>query len=345
MLSLDQIKAGAKAQDLADMAPAGFDDVDNDAALDLARAELDGFQDDALEETQEDLSFALGGRLRDGGDKEGVRARVLTQKLVAEIATVEPVTLASVLDGPRDWQHSPNILTALRAQFPDPGQIALQLAAHLAHGGLDRRLRRRLEGALAELAGDDKLAIELFGALEFGVNTPALRQELRRLYQRANLSGQKLSQWLEALGPRAQRQRKLRTMLRVLSYELAASGQAIVGSHLAAVVGDLQQLLRLIGLEAHCDQAAAALAIPALNGETLLHSVVSLVEQLWVDEHSIREAIPALPGGLDYRVGRALARLLQLLPDNCYTDAEQRAQIHKACQRLCDSVAEQAAGA
>ncbi|VVE55878.1 HrpJ domain-containing protein [Pandoraea sputorum] len=305
-----------------------------------ALAELQEYENGALLETEENMSFAMGGRLREArrapAGPEGGRARVLMHKLVAEVAAVEGAQLDGLLEGANDWMHSPDMLAALLAQTPDPGQAALYLAAWLGRGRPEPRLRSRLEEALAALTDDDMLALSLFGALEFGRPTPALRQQLVRLYHRASAQRQKLSQWFEALGERAGRARKLRAMMRVLAYELSASGQPIVGSHLAAVIGDLQQLLRLLGLEAHCDQTAQALSVPGLNGEALLGCVVRLAEQVWTNADSVAEALPPLEEEQLYRVVHALGRLVQLLPQDCFGDAETKTQLEASIAELRD---------
>lgn len=340
MLRLDQIMAstalGERNDNTPQAAPAGS--LANASVVALAQAELQEFKNSALIEAQEDLSFALGGRLRDNrrgvNNQDGVRGRVLAHKLVAELATVESVELDDILSDSQDWLRSPQLLAALERHTSDPGQMALMLAAVLARGKPDGRLRRKLEEALAALTDNDDMALSLFGVLEFGHSTPALRQQLRHLYHRASASRQKLSQWLDVLGEREERQRKLRTMLRVLAYELSASGQPIVGSHLAAVIGDLKQLLRLLGLEAHCDQAVAALALPDLNGERLLRSVVLLVEQIWVNADSVAEMLPPVTLDQQYRLVHALGKLVQLLPDDCFVDLEQKIQLEAAIAEL-----------
>lgn len=303
------------------------------------------YENDALLETEEDLAFALGGRIRDprrgSGSQESGRPRVLMQKLVAEVAAVEAAELDSLLSGPNDWMHSPQLLAALQAQTPDPGRAALQLAAWLARGRPEPKLRRRLEAALAELTAEDTLALSLFGALEFGAPSPALRQELIMLYHRANARRQRLSEWFAQLGERSARARKLRAMLRVLAYELSASGQPIVGSHLAAVIGDLKQLLLILGVEADCDEAADALAVPGAHGEALLVCVVSLVEQVWVSAESVVDALPPVDEAYHYRLSQALVRLVQRLPEDCFSDAEQKTQLQTAITELRDRHAEE----
>ncbi|MEN6078374.1 hypothetical protein [Chromobacterium piscinae] len=109
MLRLDQVTAGTALGGVDDgiaAQPMGRPPA-AESVLALAQAELLEFQSDALTETQEDLGFALGGRLRDnrrgGIGQDGARGRVLAQKLVAELAAVEAADLDSLLSGPQDW--------------------------------------------------------------------------------------------------------------------------------------------------------------------------------------------------------------------------------------------------
>ncbi|VVE85688.1 HrpJ domain-containing protein [Pandoraea sputorum] len=312
--------------------------------VEAAQAALLEFEDGALRETEENMAFALGGRQREtrrpAGKDETVRVRI--QKLVTEVSAVEAAELDGILDaGPHDWLRSSQPLAALLAQTGDAAQAALTLAAWLARGKPAPPLRNRLEEALAQLAADETLALSLFASLEFGNPPPALRQELTRLYHRANAQHQKLTQWLNALGERAGRAGKLRTMMRVLAYDLSASGQPIVGSHLAAVIGDLRQLLRVLGLEAHCDQTAQTLGVPAVDGEALLRGLVDLIDNhMWPSLESVAEAMPLLEEGQHYRVFHALGRLVQLLPEDCFDDADQKAQLENAIAELRDRYAE-----
>lgn len=310
---------------------------DNSASV-IAQAmvELSESQSDALEETQEDLSFALGGRLRElrnGKEQESSsRERVLMHKLVAEVAMVAEEDLSDLNDD-NAWQHAPQLLSALQAQYPAPGAAAL-----LAHRQPGARLRSRMEAALASLMADDQTAIALFATLEFGTVTPGLRQELLQLYHRALAPRRQISQWLNLLGERQQRRKKIRAMLHLLAYALSASGQPIVGSHLAAVIDDLRQLLRLLGLEDYCDRAAAALGMPAISGEGLMLLVVQLIEQIWLNADTLAEMLPPQAELDRYRLLQSLGKLIQLLPDACFNDADHRLQLDEAIHSLSDSI-------
>ncbi|AGH72950.1 TyeA family type III secretion system gatekeeper subunit [Edwardsiella piscicida] len=306
-----------------------------------AMVELSESQSDALEETQEDLSFALGGRLRElrnGKEHDSSsRDRVLMHKLVAEVAMIAEEDLSDLNDDSA-WQHAPQLLSALQAQYPAPGAAALHLAAWLAHRQPGARLRSRMEAALASLMADDQTAIALFATLEFGAVTPGLRQELLQLYHRALAPRRQISQWLNLLGKRQQRHKKIRAMLHLLAYALSASGQPIVGSHLAAVIDDLRQLLRLLGLEDYCDRAAAALGMPAISGEGLMLLVVQLIEQIWLNADTLAEMLPPQAELDRYRLLQSLGKLIQLLPDACFNDADHRLQLDDAIHNLSDSI-------
>jgi len=340
MLKLDQCMTSGVSADTPDNAvhagPTGLSAGASVVAL--AQAELAEFKSSALLEAQEDLSFALGGRLRDnrrgGAQQDGARGRVLAHKLVAEVSSIESVVLDDILSGSQDWQNSPQVLLALQAHTSDPGQMALMLATVLARGKPDGRLRRKLEEALAGLTDDEDMALSLFGIVELGSSTPAMRVQLRNLYHRASASRQRLSQWMDVLGEGDDRKRRLRAMMRVIAYELSISGQAIVGSHLAAVIGDLKQLLRLLGVHEHCNQAATALALPALSGEMLMRTVVVLVVQVWVSADSVTDVLPSVTLDQRHRLLRALRKLVQLLPDECFVDGEQKTQIEAALAEL-----------
>ncbi|MGQ5524540.1 TyeA family type III secretion system gatekeeper subunit [Chitinimonas sp. PSY-7] len=346
MLRIDQLTASTAPKSMEEVAPRLVQPTSThgESVVELAQSELLAFQNDAISETQEDLSFALGGKLRDArrnnSNADGVRGRVVAEKLVAELAAVGPVALDDVLDNLGDWADRPNPLLALQQRSTDPAQYALHLAAGLAYGKPSAQLRKRMRAALAELASDDTLVLSLFGALEFGVTTPALRQDLQRLYHRTSASHKKLSQWLALLGERENRDGKLRAMIRVLAFDLSVSGQPIVGSHLASVIADLHQLLRILGLQAHCDQSAQALDIPAFNGESFLTIVVDLVEQVWVGPDTVAEIVETISKDQHYRFASILARLIQLLPDDCFTDAEHRLQLETAIASFRDSAAE-----
>ncbi|PHV11501.1 TyeA family type III secretion system gatekeeper subunit [Chitinimonas sp. BJB300] len=346
MLRIDQLVSSAPPSSIDEFTPPVVPPAlpHGESVVAMAQSELLSFQNDAMMETQEDLSFALGGKLldtrRNAGSTEGARGRVMAEKLIAELAEVGPIALDDVFDGKNEWTNQSNPLLALQQRFPDPGQLALQLASALAYGRPSARLRQRLNIALAELISDDTIALSLFGALEFGATTPALRQDLQRLYHRASATYKKLSQWLALLGDRENRGGKLRTMIRILAFDLSISGQPIVGSHLAAVIADLHQLLRIIGLEAHCDQSAQLLAQPQLDGDGFLAIVVDLVEQTWVSADNVAEVASVLDKAQHYRFAHTLSRLIQLLPDDCFADNEHRLQLETAIASFRDSVAE-----
>ena len=316
----------------AAMAPAEGEPVSAQAAAALA-----AFQSDALSETAEDVGFALGAR-RVSADHR--RAKVATWKLVAELSSVEPAVLDGLLADADSWLHVPNLQAALAQYTNDRGRKALMLAAALARGGLTSQQKGRLEAALSALLDEEDIALALFGALHLGVRTPGLRQDLHRLYLCANETRRPLSAWLADLGERDTRRQRLCAMIQVLAFELSVSGAPIVGSHLAAVIGDLQRLLQLLGLEGHCHTAAARLACPAVDGEWLLDFAVRLSEQLWTDAALVAQTLPQTAPTYRYPLARTLYQLIQVMPTRAFVDDEHRERVLSALAELRDRYSE-----
>ncbi|TDR76591.1 HrpJ domain-containing protein [Paludibacterium purpuratum] len=298
-----------------------------------AAAALEALQSD-LSETGEDVGFALGSRR--GGDAAHRRNRVTAWKLVAELGASEEAVLDGLLTDAQGWLQAASPRAALELLTQDRGRQALLLAAALARGKLSPQQKTRLEEALSALLAEEDMALAVFGALHGGVRTPDLRQALRRLYQRAGDTRSKLSEWLAELGERETRRQKLAAMIQVLAFELSASGEPIVGSHLVAVIGDLQRLLNLLGLESHCQESAHRLACPDVDGEWLLNAVVRLSEQLWADAELVAQMLPMTEPTWRYPLIRTLSQLIQVMPARCFVDDEHQARLLSALAELRD---------
>lgn len=311
----------------------------------LAHEELSDFQNESLHETMEDLGFALGGRIRDlrrgKTDDELVKGRVLMQKLVTEVSAIEPLYFNGLFSEPNDWHNSTDLLSALQIMYPDPGKAALHLVSYLAHGRINNPLRKKFEAALSILMAEENIVLSLFSHLEFGTFTPSLRNALTVLYQKSYVKHQKLSQWLSTLGSECDRKRKLLTMIRLLSYELSASGQPIVDSHLASVISDLRQLLNIIGLDDFCNKAALSINIPEVSGESMLSILVTLIELDWVSSEIIAENLPILDNSSKRLVVFAFSKLIQLIPVNCFSDEDHKTQLQDAFDVLRDCLIEE----
>lgn len=307
----------------------------------MAQAELAMFQEEALDETQSDMSLALGGRLRSreySGNKEtGKRHGILAQKLVAELALDPFIDTDIYSDSDTGWLKSDNIKEALQAKFPEPGKAVAYLAALLAKGNPEPRLRSRLEEVLTSLMGSENNLLSIFGALEFSVISAGLRHQLVNLFHKATGTRQPLSHWLNQLGERPRR-KKLLTLIRLLAYELSASGRIITGSHLADVIGDLRQLLQIVSVEDYCDQTARVLNIPGVSGNALLELLIELTEHVWINAGIVDEITARFK--LDepdrYRLLQGVIRLVQLLPDECFNDHGHREQLENELHILRD---------
>jgi type III secretion system YopN/LcrE/InvE/MxiC family regulator len=324
--------------------PAALAAGEGDSVFSQAAAALADFQSDALAETAEDVGFALGARRASESARRAStdqrRGRVAVYKLVAELSSLEGAALDGLLAGNDDWLRGADPLAALSQDTEDRGRQALLLAAALARGGLSPQRKDRLETALSGLLAAEDPTLSLFGALHFGVCTPALRQHLHRLYLRASAEKRSLSDWLAELGEPASRRQTLSAMIQVLAFELSVTGAPIVGSHLAAVIGDLQRLLNLLGIASHCRAAAARLACPHVDGEMLLGCVLRLSEQLWADVELVAQMLPPTEPAWRYPLIHSLYRLIQVMSVRCFVDDEQQDRLLSALAELRDRFAD-----
>ena len=307
----------------------------------LALQEMALEQDDALSETLENMSLAVGGRLksaqRDGNENDRIRQRVLMLKLVAELSDADPAVLDRIVS---TGEHLSALMDGTDTGDADPGEVALQATAWLAKGNHDHPSRQKVEERLAALLADRSIAFSAFCALEHGIATPELRRELVDLYHNAASSRPKLSQWLEMLGDSEGRKDRIKVLLRTLAWELSISGQPIEGAHLATVIDDLKRLVCILSLEDHCTRAADMLSLPGMRGENLLQAVVRLTEQFWASSDTIQNLFSDVDERLLYRTGNTVYRLVQMLPMTCFVDDEQRTQLLDSVMEFCDRYAD-----
>lgn len=298
-------------------------------------------QDDALSETLENMSLAVGGRLRntqrDESGNARIRQRVLMLKLVAELSDADPAVLDSIIS---TGEHLSGLMDGTDTDDADPGEVALQATAWLARGNHGHPARQKVEERLAALLADRSTAFLAFCALEHGPATPELRRELVELYHNAASSRPKLSQWLEMLGDSEGRKSRIKVLLRTLAWELSISGKPIEGAHLAAVIDDLKRLICILSLEDHCAQAADMLSIQGMQKENLLQIVIRLTEQFWASPDTIQNLFPDIDESFLYRTGNTIYRLVQMLPLACFVDNEQRTQLLDSVMGFCDRYAD-----
>ncbi|WP_424647117.1 type III secretion system gatekeeper subunit SctW [Chromobacterium vaccinii] len=328
------------------------------SALDLAQSELgtdalafDGIfpAEEGYAETLENIGFALGSQARDrmrgqSASADRARPRSMLQRLAKQVSTVASGQLEELrqrIPGIEAVEEVDDLLNSLRQHQFDAGEMALLLAAMLGEDGLPAVRRRRLEAALDQVMDDEDWALQLFSHLEFGAVGKSGLAELRRLYQRAASRQSGLVYWFGQFRRMNDRQRKLKTLIRALAFELSAEGGA-TDIRLATVITDLKRVLQFLGMEDHCQRVAQALAIPELDGNRVIEELLEIIQQSWVYPDWLSSRADDLVPEAYSRHGyaRRMGELVKLLPDDCFEDIDQRETILTAFleyqERLAD---------
>ncbi|WP_414926188.1 TyeA family type III secretion system gatekeeper subunit [Pseudomonas zeae] len=319
------------------------------SVLELARTELSGQMldgaADALSETQENLGFALGarrltGRLSPEGRVERPRIRAMLTQIVKSVpATAKSEEVRKHLSG---LEEVSEIIETLEREGHDAGEIALLLASLLDDEHLSSPRREQLEKALGRVTAQDDWALRLFGRLELGPASKSNFLQLKQLYQRATSQRPRLLQWFEEFRQLADRQRKLKALIRTLAFELSAQGPA-TGSQLGAVISDLKRIMLFLGMEDHCHRAARTLDIDDLDGDALVQNLLEIVQQPWMQAEWVREHTQQQVANNDRRYAyvQQMLELVKLMTDECFEDAEQRKAITDAFGEHREALAEE----
>ncbi|WP_434634629.1 type III secretion system gatekeeper subunit SctW [Chromobacterium sp. CV08] len=306
--------------------------------------------EESCAETLENMSFALGTQARErmrglSSSADRARPRSMMQRLAKQVSATAPDHLEELrqrVPGIEAVEEVDDLLNSLRQHQFDAGEMALLLAAMLGKDGLSPTRRRRLEEALDRVMDDEDWALQLFSHLEFGAVGKSGLAELRRLYQRAASRQSGLVYWFGQFRQMDDRQRKLKTLIRALAFELSAQGGA-TDIRLAAVITDLKRVLQFLGMEDHCDRVAKALAIPELDGNRIIEELLEIIQQSWVYPDWLSSRADALMPEEHSRHGyaRRMGELVKLLPDDCFEDIDQRETILAAFLEYQEQLADE----
>ncbi|QDQ25069.1 TyeA family type III secretion system gatekeeper subunit [Chitinimonas arctica] len=310
--------------------------IPGNAISDLVGKELAELNEDALAETQEDMGFVLGGRMRElargNAKSDTARARTNLLRLVEDISAVEAVGLDDLLGRFGDLANHANPFEAMREAGLDSGQMALLLGIWLTDKNLTGGRRKRLEEALLAVMGDEEWELKLFAQLEFGKPSPAALAQLKALYQRAGARHTSLSQWFAELKSMPDSKRKLKALLRALAFELSSQGAPIEGNRLVAVIMDLRRILLFFGFEEHARKTTQVFPAWGMNADQYMSELLQTIDQVWVsmDWFSGRVQALGLAENLRYGYGRAFTETMRLLSRDCFKEDMQRDEILQA---------------
>ncbi|MCC7006995.1 MAG: TyeA family type III secretion system gatekeeper subunit [Ottowia sp.] len=307
---------------------------------------------ESIDETQEEMSMALGGRMADGrriGTRTDPRRNLaMLQQLLAkgddveDVEVVIPVQLAQLLERFADIHERPDPFAFLRQSGMDAGQMAFLLAAMLTNKGLSAQSRRRLEEAFYQATEDETWALSLFAQFELGATTPAAFGQLKRLYQRAGNKHHSLVGWFGQFRSMKDRQRKLKILIRALAFELSAQRPELRDTHLAAIIMDLKRIIQFLGLSDHCEEIAESLAIPGIDRDRIMMEALEILDQSWIFSGWLaqRNEMLNLPLKAIYPFTRQMADLAKLLPEQCYRDTEQQEMLQTAYSEYLNILAD-----
>lgn len=328
------------------------------SAMELAKAELgtdiidlDNLfpSDEALYEAQENIGIAMGSQLNSGRSGQGSvadrsRPRSMVQRLARQVASTAPDQLESLREriaAVIEVEEVDDLLNSMKRHKFDLGEMALLLGSMLNEKGLTTKRRNQLEQALNGIMDDEDWVLQLFGKLEFGAINHSGLAELRRLYQRAASRKSGLTYWFSQFRQLKDRQRKLKTLIRALAFELSAE-QNISDIHLAAVITDLKRILQFMAIEDHSQRVANELQLPEVDGDRITEELLEIAQQAWVYSDWLYDrASQLLPEGhSQHGYARRMSELVKLLSDECFEDIEQRETVMQAFleyqERLAD---------
>ncbi|QGY32130.1 TyeA family type III secretion system gatekeeper subunit (plasmid) [Pantoea cypripedii] len=311
------------------------------SALAMAQAELAASMNqdtptifpgqDILSEAQENISLVAGRMQRNQtgraapGETDRSRPRAMLQRLAKQVSEVNPEKMHQYMLAVGQIEDLDDLLDSFKRHQYDPGEIALILGHMLNEAGITTKRRSQLEKMLNEQMDDEDWMLKLFGCLEFGAINRSGLSELRRLYQRASDYKTGLNYWFSQFRKLRDRKRKLKTLIRALSFELAADNN-VEDIHLAAVINDLKRILQFLTVEDHSQQMADELAFPDLTADVVMDELIEIAQQAWIYEGWLGErATKLLPEDQpQYGYARRMFELVRMLPEACWEDSEQR---------------------
>ena len=295
----------------------------------------------SLAEVLEDGGFALHRHRpesRHGSRIQRPRAQSMLQQLVQQMKDQHDARLEDLLTRIPSLDNEEDLADSMRRGGFDAGEIALLLAALAAdEKRKDSARHRRLESALDQVMEDEQWALQLFCTLEFGLQGAVNLAALKQLYQRAADRDTRLTQWFDEFRRLPNRHGKLRALIRALAFELSAQ-ETISGTHLAAVITDLKRILHFFTIEDHCGRVAEQMNREALDNESIMRALLDTIQQPWIyadwlDERTRRD----LPGDQPrHQYAHHLKELTKLLPEDCFSNIEQRDSILDSFNELLD---------
>lgn len=295
--------------------------------MDMALLELEEAAGESLDSTLEEMGMVLSGRMRDekrlASSERQLRRQ---QELIALIQRLReqegdlPAFLAS------SSEDNSVELEGLRRIFT--------MTQHLASAALDEKRRKALNAQLAQLMEENEWETALFGMLELGTVSKTVLAPIGRLFQRTmDEQDISLSEWFKRILDWADRQRRIRVLLRMAAFELSLSVGGAQQARLATVLVRLRRLLLFLGLEQECEEQEKRYSLPS---HSLLALLIDITQESWLFEEWLLARMSSLTScpTVFSRIVRYLDVQFRLIPDACFSDEDQRESILTVLRKL-----------
>ncbi|EMJ7522188.1 TyeA family type III secretion system gatekeeper subunit [Providencia rettgeri] len=298
--------------------------------------ELDSYLSDGylIQETQGNIGLAIGNFVRmRGGHNPRVSerpTRSMLQRLAKNLEDSDPTSVGELrhrIGGVTKVEEIDDLLNSFQRHHLDTAECILLLASMLNEKENDQSSSHVLKQTLEKvMAGDNEWVLKLFTHLECGAVTPQALGELRFLYQQATSNQPELLYWFKQFSQFEGSQQQLRTLIRTLSFELSA-GYKATDIRLAAVITDLKWLLQFLTIEVQSKHLANSLDLPNITDKHVTCLLLEIVQQSWLYSDWLESKISLQTSEKQYQYARGLMELIKLLPDDCFSDYDQREMV------------------
>lgn len=304
-------------------------------------------QQGKIQETQEDISLFMGGRLREmrgGKNTLGEERRRDIQSVKQLAKGTNSVELAELMAKFGDDDASiTELLNTVRSSGITDGMSMLLLGSFLNRKSLSTKSKKILEETLSELLeSEGEWPVSLFASLSASELSAGALAAIKTIYQRT-YSGddeqRSMSELFEEMKDWKDRQEKIRILLRSLALDLAPSAESDIEIRIANAINQLRRLLQFLVIEDHAFYVGDILNV---DGNRILEEVLVILRQNWFYPEWFQQRITLL--GMNrfaFIWLRRLEELMRLLPLGCYQDEEQREQLSDVLTQLITSLDEE----
>lgn len=294
------------------------------------------FASESLADIQEDLGFTLSTtrtqqKKRNGSEQQtrlDEKKLSLLKRIVVEINAVSPALLDDLHQKMASAEETEDATASSQEANTHHGEQLLYCASRLTDASMSPQQASKNSENLRELMNKPGAFIALFNYIEFSSEHRLTLAEIKRIYHQALSQTLSWMQWFALLSTLKNRDKKLRTLMRILSFELVA-GDHQESQQLANVIADLKRILQFFSLTAHCEMLEKRVSEHNVDADTIMKFLLSLVEKEWVSVHWLDSEVRRKVTTPDkhYTFARGIVELVKIAPEACFDKDDKRTQI------------------